>query len=58
MRQQADEPGAIADILEGVTLDDVCKRTRGELRQAGLEAARAGARKPTRRTRAPHRARR
>jgi Rrf2 family transcriptional regulator, cysteine metabolism repressor len=54
-----DVRNAIADILENVTLADVCKRTRGELRQAGLEAARAKARRPaTGRTRAPHHARR
>jgi Rrf2 family transcriptional regulator, cysteine metabolism repressor len=53
-----DVRNAIADILESVTLDDVCKRTRGELRQAGLEAARARARGPAKRSRALHSARR
>ena len=43
---------AIAGILESVTLEDVCARTKGELRQVGLEGVRAGARKPAARLRA------
>lgn len=53
-----DVRNAIAGILESVTLADVCRRTRGELRQAGLEAARARARRQAKRPRAPQRARR
>lgn len=54
-----DVRNAIAGILESVTLADACKRTRGELRQVGLEAARAKkARLPAMRTRTPRRARR
>ncbi len=51
---------AIAGILEHVTLADVCKRTRGELRQAGLEAARAKkrTRRPAKGARASRSARR
>ncbi len=50
---------AIAGILENATLADVCKRTRSELRRAGLEAARAKkARRPTEGARAPRGARR
>jgi hypothetical protein len=37
---------AIAGILESATLEDVCDRTKGELRRTGLEGARAGTRKP------------
>jgi Rrf2 family protein len=37
---------AIAGILESATLEDVCDRTKGELRRTGLEGALAGTRKP------------
>ena len=53
-----DVRNAIADILESATLEDVCDRTKGELRRTGLEGARPRARRPAGRAGARRRPRR